>query len=437
MKTKTRTNRTSFRPSFETLEDRRQLAASTVFVLDYTPDYRSMGSLHETFYNVRFKDGSAPAMFDFDGDRQLTANDVTVAANQITARVRGYFSNYLNTTNLRIIGGDVNANSNQLLGDQWLRYGLQTKAANVSVMFLGGRSVGGEYGRAPLAREGYNVEGFGEVYVRTIAIDLVNRNPRATPTEFAIAVASTTAHELGHMMGLRHAASGPANNIMVPGRGRANNYFPNQAVYTEGGAPQNAHHELWYSLRGQPTYYQVVNYGVPDPAMEHGHDHLHEHVHDDHVHDEQSVAQAVDQVMEMEDFTHLGHEFELPNVNEPEPHALAAVDALLAGFDELPESLLVRHVGERGSQSDSQLRSTRVSDGQREIDPLPRTAVTANDANWEDAVQERLRSAGTKRAAGDADELLATGKYGSNGPEARVHGARLGLRQSSRIQRRA
>jgi hypothetical protein len=263
----------------ETLEVRQMLSAKSVFVLDFTPDYRSMGSLQETFSNVRFANGSVPAMFDFDRNGQLTGNDVRLAANEITSRVRGYFSSYLAANRVSIIAGDINAGSNQLLGDQWLRYGLRTNAVTVSVMYFGGRSAGGEYGRAPLALDGYNVEGFGEVYVRTIAVDTVNRNPRATPTEFAISVASTTAHELGHMMGLRHATSGPANNVMVPGRGRANNYFPNQAVSTEAGRAQNPHHELWYSFQGQPSYYRVVSYGLPDPAIEHVHEHGEEHSH--------------------------------------------------------------------------------------------------------------------------------------------------------------
>jgi hypothetical protein len=278
-----RRSRATLPSAAEVLEIRQYPSASSVFVLDYTPDYRSMGSLHETFYNVRLGNGNVPVMFDFDGNGRLTGNDVTVAANEITSRVRSYFKNYLSTTNLTIIGGDLNASKNQLLGDQWLRQGLRSDAVGVSVMYFGGRG-GGEYGIAPLALNGYNVEGFGEVYVRSIAIDLVNRNPRTTPAEFALNVASTAAHELGHMMGLRHATSGPANNLMVPGRSRANNHFPNQATYTEGGVAQNAHHELWYSLRGQKTYYQVASYGVPDTGFNEAA--LHDHEHDcEHEHE--------------------------------------------------------------------------------------------------------------------------------------------------------
>ncbi|MDA1229997.1 MAG: hypothetical protein O2856_04415 [Planctomycetota bacterium] len=136
--------RKTYEPRLEALESRELLSAATIFVLDYTPDYREMGSLHETFNNVRLTNGKVPSFFDFDGDRQVTLNDVQLAANQITARVRKHFSNYLSTTNLRIIGGDTNANANQLLGDNWLRYGLRTNAANVSVMYFGGRSVGGD-----------------------------------------------------------------------------------------------------------------------------------------------------------------------------------------------------------------------------------------------------------------------------------------------------
>lgn len=321
--------RKSFQSIPETLEVRQMLTPASFFVLDYTPDYRTMGSLHQTFNNVKFANGSVPRMFDFDGNGQLTGNDVTVAANEITSRVRRHFATYLAAGKLTIIAGDVNAGANQLLGDQWLRHGLKSNAVTVSVMFFGGRSAGGEYGRAPLALNGYNVEGFGEVYVRSIAIDLVNRNPLATPAEFAISVATTTAHELGHMMGLRHATSGPARNIMVPGRGRADNYFPNQAVSTENGRAQNPHHELWYSFQGQPSYYQVVSYGLPDPAMDftHEHEHEHEHEHSPSLREEHLRHDA----MMLDDDASEGYEA-LPFVQEPDPAALTTVDSYFARY---------------------------------------------------------------------------------------------------------
>ncbi len=250
----------------ETLEG-RLLPARTVFALDFTPDYRNMGSLYSTFFNVRNSAGYSPRFLDFNGDNRITPTDVNLAANAITSMVRSHYRSYLGM-NLSIVGGDVTQQTHW--GHRWLSYGLQN-ATHVSVIYLGGRSVGGEFGRAPIAQRGYNVEGFGEVYVRTIAYHLWNRDARATPADFARQVASTTAHELGHMMGLAHAYSGPRENLMLPSRQRTNNYFVNQAVRTDRGV-QNAHHELVYSFRGQRSFYQVVSRGVPDTA---GHDHSH------------------------------------------------------------------------------------------------------------------------------------------------------------------
>jgi|GEM_PF-6698377 len=160
---------------------------------------------------------------------------------------------------------------------------------------------------------------------------LIQRNRWATPAQFTVAVASTTAHEIGHMMGLRHATSGPANNIMVPGRGRANNFFPNQAVYTEGGGPQNAHHELWYSLRNpQPTQYQIVSRGVPDPAIDHLHDHAANSLHDgDDV--------AMDRLMDENG----SHDIDLLPVQGSGPCAHSVVDQFFAGFKGMTEPVQV------------------------------------------------------------------------------------------------
>lgn len=259
-----RTN--SARLNLEKLED-RMLPARTVFILDFSPDYRRAGSLYETFFNVRLTNGNVPSFFDFNRDGRVNSTDVTLAAREITARVRGYYKNYLRL-GLTIDGGDVLQNS--FWGHKWMQYGTKRADTQVNVVYFGGRSVGGEHGLAPLAPAGADIEGSCEVYTRTIAIDLFRSNPYATPQDFARNVASSAAHELGHMQGLHHAVSGASNNIMRPGRSRVNNSFEDRYVKTSGGYAQNAHRELWYSFQGQKTSYAYVSRAVYDipPAAE-------------------------------------------------------------------------------------------------------------------------------------------------------------------------
>jgi hypothetical protein len=119
-----------------------------------------------------------------------------------------------------------------------------------------------------MAPDGWNVEGHGEVYTRTIAQDLARYSPGASPREFVNRVASTAAHELSHMMGVRHAMSGPTNNVMRYNRSRGQDYVLNGSVATEGGPGQNAWQELLASFRGQATVSSSVKNAVRDVAGE-------------------------------------------------------------------------------------------------------------------------------------------------------------------------
>ena len=93
---------------------------------------------------------------------------------------------------------------------------------------------------------------------------MLRQYPNATPNDFANWVASSVAHEFGHMEGLRHPTSGPANNLMNWGRTRGQDYIVNGAVNTENGYQQNAYLELSRSLAGQSTIYGEVRDGYAD-----------------------------------------------------------------------------------------------------------------------------------------------------------------------------
>lgn len=263
--------------NLETLES-RQMMIATHLVLDFTPDYRS-GSFLQTFQNTRTATGQSPAFLDFNGDRRITNQDVEIAANQIKNTISSFFAAPARGYNVSLVHGDVLTQSNY--GYRYLQQGVNS-TDQVLVMYLGGKN-SGEIGRAPLARDGYNVEGYGNTYTQAIANMLVNR-AGSTKEAFVWAVANTAAHEFGHMLGLRHSLGGYSNDIMNGTQG----YTPWKDVFsaytqrTSGGANQNAVAELQRSFSGQPTYYQGVNNGFAQMGADvdaHGEDLDHDHDH--------------------------------------------------------------------------------------------------------------------------------------------------------------
>lgn len=207
-------------------------------------------------------------MFDFNHDGRVTQADVDLAAGQIASKVQGYYSPFL-SLGLKVYYGDTASETS--MGTRWLNFGLSNSSVQVAVNYLGGRSsLGSEFGRSPQAPDGTNVEGYGETYTKTIAQTLLAANPNATSNDFATYVASTSAHELGHMMGLRHSTSGPTNNLMNSGRTRGSDYIVNGAVNTDNGYRQDAYAELTRSFKGERTISGSANYGVRDTLAPQG-----------------------------------------------------------------------------------------------------------------------------------------------------------------------
>jgi hypothetical protein len=257
------------RPQVEALED-RTLPTATYFILDFTPDYHT-GSFVDTFAQTKTSSGYAPSFLDFNGDHRVNSTDVSLAAGQIANKVASFYAPFLGGgNNLSIYYGDVLSNTNW--GYQWINYGRYYSNVQVAVQYLGGTSNRGSsvFGLSPQASDGYNVEGYGETYTRTIAANLLKK-ANATPTDFVNSVANAAAHELGHMMGLRHTTSWDAtNSYNIMSANQSSNpgsaSFVRGNVNTDNGYKQDAYAELVRSFQGQTQVYGNVSGGQAQHA---------------------------------------------------------------------------------------------------------------------------------------------------------------------------
>jgi hypothetical protein len=258
---------------FESLEDRK-LMTTTHIVLDFTPDNRA-GSFYDTFRYTKDSRGVSPAFMDFNKDGSVSKADASIAAGQIAARVEALFGVARYGQNVKVGYGDVLRDTN--MGSKYVNWGLQRRNDQVQVIFVGGRNTG-ELGRAPLAANGTNVEGWGCAYSQQAALTLWQRQSvgkRVESRDFVYSVASTVAHELGHMYGLRHGRYQYSNDIMNPvqsSRAQDLRFISNNRQTTDG-TYQSPLAELSRSFNGQRTYHQTYgrgSYQMPAGEAEHG-----------------------------------------------------------------------------------------------------------------------------------------------------------------------
>jgi hypothetical protein len=275
----------------ESLESRCMMTTTTL-AIDFTPD-GSTGDFWDTFRFSRYSDGSAPAFLDFNGDRRISGADAEIAAGQIRNAVGSFFAAPARGYSVSATYNDVLVDSNW--GTRYLQYGQQRANEQVLVMFVGGRNRG-ELGLAPIALDGYNVEGFGRTYSQEIALNLMQRRG-VTKEHFVWSVAQTIAHEYGHMLGLRHSLNVFGNDIMNPSQSATpwNTVFSTVNQNTEGGPAQNSVAELRRSFAGQYTYFQSSNRGHYQLPAEHGHESHHD---DEHEHEAEGCTELLNAIID-------------------------------------------------------------------------------------------------------------------------------------------
>ncbi len=264
------------RPVVEPLEDRLTPTA-TRLVIDFTPDTQSTdqfpGSDRGSFAQVfqAAARSARPARFlDFNHDGRVDAGtDVVLAAGVVKNLVSRYFAPWA-SLNVKVVYGDVLRQTQ--FGARELAAGLNSSSLQTFVMYVGGgRSDAAVLGESYQAAVGFNNEDFGRVYTTNVVRYLATVNPAATPMDFARLVASTTAHEMGHMLGLGHPHPDytDKSNVMdssADGHGdsflnrtySADLYLTRSASKTTA-SPQNPYQELARSFLGQPDEYSYVS----------------------------------------------------------------------------------------------------------------------------------------------------------------------------------
>jgi hypothetical protein len=236
----------------EQLEDRNLL--STFLVLDYTPDRIPTESVRaasfSSGFNIRTRGGYAPGFLDFNNNGVVSNADVNLAAREIANRTADYFSGF----DVQVVFGDVRRNTN--MGQRLLFEG-QTGPDPVYVVYVGGSSFDRDpsvFGVAFQAPVGYNNEFYAHTFFANMVRWYVRNDPRATPEDFAQDVATTVAHEFGHLLGLGHVAGNPV------GDPNPMNYTadPNTAYFPDAWDSQTELKDVWLNSF----------YGYQNPAQE-------------------------------------------------------------------------------------------------------------------------------------------------------------------------
>jgi hypothetical protein len=261
--------RRTCRPQVEALEA-RCVPKVTQLIVDFTPDVGVF--FHRNYRRNDFADtfritdahGKAPAFLDFNHDGVVdTTTDPALAEKMILADVTNYFRPFLRY-HVSIVGISPGATSGQGLAD--VRAGIASKPLQVFLMYVGGSdgdpATSGTYGISIQANQGRNFEGFGHAFSDTIVYGMMQNNPNATPQAFAAFIASTVAHEIGHMLGLGHPQPDYTHptNVMDSSATGIGDHFWRRTVLAKVLIndkfviqPQNAFAELTASFRGQPN----------------------------------------------------------------------------------------------------------------------------------------------------------------------------------------
>jgi hypothetical protein len=283
------------RPQVEALEP-RCVPKVTQLIVDFTPDvgvfFHSNYRRHDfaDTFTITGANGLSPGFLDFNGDGVVdTTTDLVLAKQQVLANVANYFRPF-SRFNVSVLGISPGAGSGVGLAN--LNAGLASRSLQVFLMYVGGSdgnpATSGVYGVSIQANKGRNWEGFGHAFSDTIAYGLMQNNPGATPGDFAAFVASTIAHETGHMLGLGHPQPDYThpNNLMDSSSTGIGDRFLHRNVLAKVlindrfvKEPQNAFLELKASFKGQPNEDTLpINPGQPflskrRPVRGHAHHH--------------------------------------------------------------------------------------------------------------------------------------------------------------------